>query len=28
VLADKDRPVLHLHLTNRAAGINQILEAL
>jgi glucose-6-phosphate isomerase len=28
VLADKGRPVLHLHLTNRAAGINQILEAL
>jgi glucose-6-phosphate isomerase len=28
VLADKGRPVLHLHLTDRAAGIGQLLEAL
>ena len=28
VLADKGRPVLHLHLTDRAAGIAQLLETL
>jgi glucose-6-phosphate isomerase len=28
VLADKGRPVLHLHLTDRAAGIRQLLQAL
>jgi glucose-6-phosphate isomerase len=28
VLADKGRPVLHLHLTDRAAGIGQLLQAL
>ena len=28
VLADKGRPVLHLHLTDRAAGIEQLLQAL
>jgi glucose-6-phosphate isomerase len=28
VLADKGRPVLHLHLTDRAAGIQQLLQAL
>jgi len=28
VLADKGRPVLHLHLTDRTAGIRQLLEAL
>ncbi|HJQ03290.1 MAG TPA: glucose-6-phosphate isomerase [Jatrophihabitans sp.] len=28
VLADKGRPVLHLHLTDRAAGIEQILHSL
>ncbi|HST47256.1 glucose-6-phosphate isomerase [Jatrophihabitans sp.] len=28
VLADKGRPVLHLHLTDRAAGIEQLLHAL
>jgi len=28
VLADKGRPVLHLHLTDRAAGIGQLLLAL
>jgi hypothetical protein len=27
VLADKGRPVLHLHLTDRAAGIAQLLKA-
>jgi hypothetical protein len=26
VLADKGRPVLHLHLTDRAAGIEQLLR--
>ncbi len=28
VLADKGRPVLHLHLTDRAEGIAQLLHAL
>jgi glucose-6-phosphate isomerase len=28
VLADKGRPVLHLHLTDRAAGIGQLAQAL
>ncbi|MDQ1742781.1 MAG: glucose-6-phosphate isomerase [Pseudonocardiales bacterium] len=28
VLADKGRPVLHLHLTDRAAGIGQLMQAL
>ena len=28
VLADKGRPVLHLHLTDRAAGIGQLVQAL
>jgi glucose-6-phosphate isomerase len=28
VLADKGRPVLHLHLTDRAAGLAQLLQAL
>jgi glucose-6-phosphate isomerase len=28
VLADKGRPVLHLHLTDRAAGIRQLTQAL
>ena len=28
VLAGKGRPVLHLHLTDRAAGIGQLLHAL
>lgn len=28
VLADKGRPVLHLHLTDRAAGLEQILHSL
>ena len=28
VLADKGRPVLRLHLTDRAAGIRQLLQAL
>ncbi len=28
VLADRGRPVLHLHLTDRAAGIAQLLQAL
>ncbi len=27
-LADRDRPLLHLHLTDRAAGISQLLDAL
>ncbi|SOD98888.1 glucose-6-phosphate isomerase [Blastococcus haudaquaticus] len=27
-LADRDRPVLHLHLTDRAAGLGQLLSAL
>jgi hypothetical protein len=27
-LADRDRPVLHLHLTDRAAGIDQLRQAL
>jgi len=27
-LTDRDRPVLHLHLTDRAAGIGQLLAAL
>ncbi|MGY1986583.1 glucose-6-phosphate isomerase [Blastococcus sp. SYSU DS0669] len=27
-LADRDRPLLHLHLTDRAAGIDQLLTAL
>ena len=27
-LADRDRPLLHLHLTDRAAGIRQLLDAL
>jgi glucose-6-phosphate isomerase len=27
-LADRDRPLLHLHLTDRAAGIAQLLDAL
>jgi glucose-6-phosphate isomerase len=27
-LADRGRPLLHLHLTDRAAGIRQLLEAL
>jgi len=27
-LADRDRPLLHLHLTDRAAGLGQLLAAL
>jgi glucose-6-phosphate isomerase len=27
-LADRDRPLLHLHLTDRAAGLGQLLDAL
>jgi len=27
-LADRSRPLLHLHLTDRAAGLGQLLEAL
>jgi glucose-6-phosphate isomerase len=27
-LADRSRPLLHLHLTDRAAGIGQLLAAL
>jgi glucose-6-phosphate isomerase len=27
-LADRGRPLLHLHLTDRAAGLGQLLEAL
>ncbi len=27
-LADRERPLLHLHLTDRAAGIGQLLSAL
>jgi glucose-6-phosphate isomerase len=27
-LADRQRPVLHLHLTDRAAGIEQLRQAL
>jgi glucose-6-phosphate isomerase len=26
-LAGRDRPLLHLHLTDRAAGLGQLLEA-
>jgi hypothetical protein len=27
-LADRDRPLLHLHLTDRAAGLGQLLSLL